>query len=120
MGVEYTCIVCPLSCRVSVEETAEGLKISGYSCKRGEAHARNEHTNPRRMLTSTVRIKGAQLPRLPVISSEEIPRVIMKECLDVIYQTTVTAPVMRGEVIIPDICGSGIDILASRSLSAVK
>ena len=29
---EYTCIVCPVSCRITVEETADGLKVSGNVC----------------------------------------------------------------------------------------
>lgn len=116
MKAEYTCIVCPVSCRVQVEEQGDQLLISGYGCKRGEVHARNEHTNPSRMLTSTVKIKSNDFARIPVISSAEIPRSKMMDCLALVYQTETIAPVVCGQVLISNICNTGVDILASRTI----
>lgn len=116
---EYTCIVCPLSCRLRVEEKDGQLLISGNTCKRGLDFGRAEHTAPARMLTSTVRIGGALFPRMPVVGTAEVPKARLMECLAAVYRTTVTAPVRCGEVILHDVCGTGVDIVASRSMEAV-
>lgn len=113
---EYTCIVCPVSCRIAVEEKDGQLEIKGNTCKRGYEFARNEHTLPKRMLTSTVAVSGGSLSRLPVVSSEEIPKKDISKCLEIVYKTEVNAPVCMGDVIIENILGIGVDIVASRSL----
>lgn len=115
---EYTCIVCPLSCRLTVAETDAGINVEGYSCVRGKRFGIAEHTAPTRMLTSTVRIEGALFPRLPVVSSGEVPRDKLRDCLAEVYRTTIKAPVMRGDVVIENVCGTGVDIVSSRTMPA--
>jgi CxxC motif-containing protein len=109
-----TCIVCPNSCRIRVKE--DGLDISGYQCKRGLEHARNEIGNPMRMLTATVAVTGAAFKLLPVISSAEVPRKMLRSCLRAIYGLRVQAPVRAGSVILSNVCGTGADILAARTM----
>jgi len=113
---EYICIVCPSSCRLQVEESAGTIKVSGNECKRGIAHAESEHKNPMRMLTTTVAICGGTLPRLPVISADEIPKSKLKECLNLLYCISLAAPIKCGEIVCRDICGTGVDVVASRSM----
>ena len=118
MTKEFVCIVCPSSCRLTVEELGDGqYKVSGNTCKRGVDHGIREYTNPQRMLTTTVAISGAELPRLPVISSGELPKAKLCQCLDELYQTVVTAPITSGQVILHNICGTGVDICASRTMN---
>ena len=117
---EYTCIVCPVSCRICVEETEDGLKVSGNQCKRGEKHALAEHTRPMRMLTTTVKLNHGRFPRIPVISEQEIPKSLMKQCLEILYQAEAEAPVACGDVIINNICGTGVDIVAARSMERME
>ncbi|MDR1893819.1 MAG: DUF1667 domain-containing protein, partial [Spirochaetales bacterium] len=76
----------------------------------------HEFQNPTRMLTTTVAIAGGTLPRLPVISREEIPKDRLEECLKVLYRKKVEAPLGCGDVIVKDICQTGVDVLASRSM----
>ncbi len=113
---EYTCIVCPVSCRIRVEETSEGLKVSGNNCKRGERHAITEHTDPVRMLTTTVVLHGANFQRLPVISTSEVPKRLLKQCLKSLYDVEVSVPVHCGDVLVKDICGTGVDVIAARTV----
>ncbi|MDR1940326.1 MAG: DUF1667 domain-containing protein [Clostridiales bacterium] len=115
---ELVCIVCPESCRLSVAETDGVLAVEGNGCKRGEAHALNEYTRPMRMLTSVVAVESGVLPRLPVISDGEIPKDKIDEALRAIYKIRVAAPVLCGDVIIKNICGTDVDIVASRSMRA--
>ena len=115
---EYTCIVCPNSCRITVEEAPGGLNISGYKCKRGLTFAENEHTAPTRMLTSTVKLSGAKQNRLPVITAGEIPKSKLFECQNALFSIAVRAPIKCGEVVLKDVCGTGVDVVATRSIEA--
>ena len=117
MTRNFVCIVCPSSCRLSGSEKDGEIKVSGNDCRRGEEHGKEEFREPRRMLTTTVAIGNGNLPRLPVISSREIPKVKLDEALRLLYKTEVSAPVRCGDVIVKNICDTGADVIASRSLT---
>ena len=68
------------------------------------------------MVTTTVKIRNAILPRLPVISEGEVPKGKLKECLNDLYQISVEAPVRCGDIIVKNICGTGVNILAARTM----
>jgi CxxC motif-containing protein len=116
MKKEFTCIVCPMSCHLTVYKDGNDIVVEGNSCKRGKIFGENEFINPKRMLTTTVKITGSHLARLPVISNDEIPKSKIFECVNELYKITVEAPIKRGYIIMKDICGTGIDIVASRSI----
>lgn len=113
---EYICIVCPNSCRLEVTDDNGRLSVEGAGCKLGIAHGEKEYTNPERMLTTTVSITGGTHRRLPVISAAELPKDKMEDCLNVLYSRTLKAPVARGQIIEQNICGTGVNIIASRSM----
>jgi CxxC motif-containing protein len=118
MKKEYVCIVCPNSCRLSVEEVhgSDEIVVTGYGCQRGIVYGRDEHTNPKRMLTTTVVIEGGTLPRLPVISASEIPKAKLRECLAELMGLSVVAPVKCGDVVAGNVGATGVDVLAARSM----
>ena len=118
---ELTCIVCPMSCHleVTVGNNGEIISVMGNTCKRGDKYARTELTNPVRMLTSTVKLEGGLYKRLPVITSDNIPKGKMTEVMEAISEVTVEAPVKIKDVIIENVCGLGVDIVASRSMEKI-
>ena len=118
---EMICIVCPMSCRLEIDLDDQGqiLNVSGNACNRGDVYARKELTNPTRMLTSTVKISGAMYERLPVITSADIPKGKMFDVMKALAHVEVVAPIKINEVIIKDVCGLGVDIIASRSMERV-
>ena len=116
----YTCIVCPMSCSITVREENGQLIVTGNSCPRGEKFAKDEYVEPKRMLTTTIEIEDGVIRRLPVISSAELPKEKISAYLKEIYQVKVKAPVTMGDVIIADLCASGIDIVAARDVEAKK
>jgi CxxC motif-containing protein len=113
---EYVCIVCPASCRLQVEERDGGIAVSGNVCKRGLDYGVQEYTDPKRMLTTTVAIEGGVLPRIPVISDGETPKAKLRDCLAQLYALKLHAPVNAGDVVARNICGTGVDVVASRSM----
>lgn len=120
MKKEFVCIVCPSSCRLTVEEVDGNITVTGNTCKRGLAHGTSEFTNPTRMLTTTVSIDNAIQKRLSVVSTGELPKSQLPECLQHLYSIKLTAPVVAGDVVVANILGSGVDIVAAHSLASTK
>jgi len=116
---DMICIVCPLGCRLKVSGSEAGqgaYVVKGNKCFRGEDYGIKEMTNPTRVLTTTVIITGATVKRLPVRTSGAIPKKLLRQAMDLINKVEVKAPVKSGQIIIDNILGTGIDIIASRSI----
>ena len=117
---QIVCTVCPSGCRLTIGEENGEVRVQGNGCKRGIEYGVNEYRNPMRILTTTVVIEGGMHPRLPVISSGEIPKAKLAECLKALYAIKVCAPVTCGDIIVPDICGIGVNVVASRTMKVRK
>ncbi len=111
---KLVCIVCPVGCRLEVELAQ--MAIKGNKCPRGIKYAKDELTAPKRVVTSTVKIKGGIYKRLPVKTNGDIPKEIVFECIKEINKVEVESPINIGEVIIKNVLGSNIDIVATRKM----
>lgn len=120
MKKEFTCIVCPMSCALTVDQQNGEIVVLGNGCKRGLEFGKNEFSNPKRMVTTTVKITGSHLKRLPVISTQELPLDHLFVYMHDLYQVTMEAPVKKGQIVIENIGGSGVDMVASRSLKQIE
>lgn len=121
MKKEMVCIVCPMSCHLTVKlEKNKVIDVSGNTCPRGAKYANEELTNPTRMLTSTVVIKNASIPRCPVVTSEPIPKKKIREVMKQINKVKVKAPIYRDDIIIENVSRTGVNIIASRTLERKK
>ncbi|MBP3705544.1 MAG: DUF1667 domain-containing protein [Clostridia bacterium] len=108
------CINCPLGCPLTVEmEDGKVVAIKGNTCKRGEAYAIKEMTAPARTVTSTVRVQGGERPVVAVRTKTDIPKDKIFACMEAINAAEITAPVKIGDVVIADVCGTGVDVVAS-------
>ncbi len=113
----YLCTGCPLGCRLEVDAVdGDVIEVRGHTCKRGERYGRQEYLDPRRPLSTTVWVRGAQVARLPVRSAEAVPRDRLVEVAEALRGVCVEAPVQRGQVVLSDVAGTGVDIVATRSL----
>ncbi len=112
---DITCIICPRGCTVSVSGEGEEIdSIRGQQCRRGEEYAREEFICPSRILTSTVIVEKKEgIRMMPVRSDRPVPKALMKECMGEIRKLRVKAPVHRYDVLLPDILGTGADIVAT-------
>ncbi|TFF85473.1 MAG: DUF1667 domain-containing protein [Promethearchaeota archaeon] len=114
---EITCIGCPKGCQITVKKLKNGeIEPEGYSCKKGKEYAIQEYTDPRRILTTTMKVKGGKLPLIPVRSNKGIPKGKLIDGMDVIANKQADAPIKMGDVLISNILGLDVDILASRDL----
>ena len=114
---ELICIVCPKGCRL----IADGdLNVTGNACERGVAYAHEELLDPVRTLTSTVRVSGAALRRCPVRTGSPIPKGLIFDAMRMLDSIELVAPVIEGYVVVPDIGGTGIPFVTTRSLAPVR
>jgi CxxC motif-containing protein len=110
---EFTCVVCPWGCHL---KTDGDNNISGYSCLRGYKYAQKELTDPRRSISGSVRICGGAQNVIPVKTSEPIPKHLLLEAAALLHTVVVYPPIKTGDVIVPDILGTGINFIAARSM----
>ncbi len=114
---ELTCINCPLGCQLKVEMNGgEVVSVSGNTCKRGEIYARKEVVSPTRTVTSTVAVVGGVHPVVPVKTKSDIPKSKIFDCMKEINAAAVKAPVHIGDVIIENVCSSGVDVVATANM----
>lgn len=114
---ELICIGCPLGCMITVGmENGEVVSVTGNTCKRGDAYARKEVTNPTRIVTSTVAVRGGDHAMVSVKTKEDIPKSRIGDCIDALKGVSVEAPVSIGDVIVPDVLGLGVDVIATKNV----
>ncbi len=111
---EFTCIVCPRGCHLVIDDK---LNVTGNTCNRGKEYAINEVTNPMRNITSTVKIESKSVNRLPVKTSNNIPKGKMFLVMKELNKVSVKAPIKMNEVIISNVLGLGVDIIATRDVA---
>ena len=115
--VNLLCIGCPLGCPLEVEmEGSEVLTVTGQTCRNGEKYARKELTNPTRIVTSTVRVTGGTLATVSVKTASAIPKGKIFDCVRELQAIDLTAPVAIGDVIIENVCGTGVSIVATKNV----
>lgn len=113
----FICTACPMGCKLIVRmEGDDVIKILGNRCRRGETYGRQEAIAPQRMVATTVRIPNGFHPLLPVYTKGTIPKSRIPEVLAKIRAIEVSAPVKAEDVIIPNIIGTGVDVIASRDM----
>ena len=116
-----TCINCPLGC--SIEVTMEGseiLSITGNTCPRGETYARNEVTDPKRVVTSSVYVVNGERAVVSVKTEEAIPKNKIFDCVKAMRELKLEAPVAIGDVVTDNIAGTGIKLVATANVSVAS
>lgn len=114
---ELTCIGCPLGCSITVTmENGEVTEISGNTCKRGSDYASKEVTHPTRIVTSTVRVSGGTIPMVSCKTRTDIPKDKIFACTNAIKEVVLTAPVSIGDVVLSNVAGTGVDIIATKNV----
>ena len=116
--VQLTCIGCPLGCPLTVEmEGKEVTSVTGNTCPNGEAYARKEMTNPTRIVTSSVRVRGGILNVVSVKTASDIPKGKIFDCMRALGDVDISAPVTIGQVVLQNIAGTGVDVVATKNVS---
>ncbi len=113
----FTCIVCPIGCEIDVKlDNGKIISVSGNKCPRGKEFVLQEVKNPLRVLTTTVRIENGEYAMLPVRTDRPVPKSKIFDIMREISLIRAKAPVKMYDVIARDICGTGANVIATRSM----
>ena len=116
MEKNLVCIVCPIGCRLKITGTMDNPAIGGNKCEKGITYAHDEMTNPLRMVCTTIRIKGGLHNVIPVKTDRPIPDKYKLEVTKAINKIELNSPVKMGDIIIKDLFGTGVNIVAERDM----
>ncbi len=121
--LQFNCTTCPSECllTVEVERDANGAvaavrSVTGNSCPRGDKFAHQELTCPMRVLTTTVAVSGGDEALLPVRTAEAIPLELHAQAMALIRSLVVDVPVRMGDVILPNLLDTDINLVASMDI----
>lgn len=116
MEQNITCINCPMGCRMSVTvENGSVTEVRGNTCKRGEKYAQQECVAPERMVTAVLPVEGRKMP-VSVKTRSPIPKKEIVHCMQQLAKVHLAAPVHAGEVVLANVCGSGVDVIATKTV----
>lgn len=125
--LQFNCTTCPSECllTVKVERSADGAviearSVTGNSCPRGDKFAHQELTCPMRMLTTTVAVSGGDEVLLPVRTAEAIPLELHAQAMALIRGLAVNAPIHMGDVILPNLLDTNINLIASMDINQAQ
>lgn len=114
------CVTCPKGCTLTVTREGETVVQIQNGCKRGHEYARQELVDPRRMVATSVKVRGGIHPLMPVYTAAPFPKPRIPELLALLRSIELQAPVTLDQVVVRDALGSGIDVKASRKMDAVE
>lgn len=119
MKKEYICIACPVGCHLTLEENSEGdIKVTGNKCIRGDNYAREEFSEPKRVVTATCSSGRDNCGRIPVKTNKPILKEHIDSLLKEIYSIKIDNSVKRGMILIKNYRDTGVDVVATGSLKS--
>lgn len=112
------CVGCPLGCEIklTLSDGDEVIEVGGNKCKEGKQYALEEFSNPVRTLTATVLTQDSSQPLLPVRTSKPILKTLLRQGMNIIADTIVKPPIRMGDVIVPNLLDTGVDVIATSDL----
>lgn len=116
---EFTCIVCPVGCHLTITKENNEYEVSGNSCKRGEAYGKQEMIAPKRNISSTIRVTDGFLNLVPVKTDSQIPKELIFEVMKEINKVKVKAPIKVGDILIENVSNTGVNIVATRDIEKI-
>ena len=116
--VTLTCIRCPKGCQVTVAlEGGRVTAVTGNGCPRGDAYARKEVTDPTRVVTTVVPVSGSGVARMvSVKTAGDVPKAKVLDVVRALSGVRLAAPVHIGDVVLVDVCGTGVDVVATKDV----
>jgi len=118
MKGQFSCVVCPTSCVGNAEWDEIELQNTDHAqCKLAWDYVRGEIFDPRRTLTTTVRIEDGELPLVSVKTDPPVPKGKVFEIMQHLAHVAVQAPVNIGDVLVSNVLGTGSNIVATKKIA---
>ena len=67
------------------------------------------------MITAVIPCENSETP-LSVKTAEPVPKHLISAVMEQLRKVHIAAPVAQGQVILPDVCGTGVSVIATRAL----
>ncbi len=118
--MEYTCIVCPRGCHLVAEKVMvdgkETITVTGNFCNRGIKYATEEMTMPMRTVTTSLHVENGEIRMVSAKTANTVPKASIDQVLAEAAKTTASAPIKVGDVLIENVAGTGVDLVATRNI----
>jgi CxxC motif-containing protein len=112
-----TCVLCPVGCELEVcGSGSSDVQVIGNQCDKGIPFAVEEVLHPKRNLATSVPVRGTAAMMVSVRLSGPVPREMLFPILAEIARLRPEAPVRRGQVLIAGVLGTGVDVIATRTV----
>lgn len=108
------CISCPLGCEIEAEISGDDVTVSGNRCPRGKEYALNEIKDPRRVVTSNVKVIDGVFPLASVKTTGAIPKDKIFTLIDKLKEVELKAPIKIGQVVFENLFETGFDVIVTR------
>ncbi|MBA7559322.1 DUF1667 domain-containing protein [Candidatus Atribacteria bacterium 1244-E10-H5-B2] len=117
MEREFICIICPNSCRISIEYEGTNIRnIKGDECPKGKDYVKNEITNPLRVFTGSVLVENGDFSLVSVKTHVPIPKKYLKKIGEITRRIKVEVPVEIGQIVASNLLDNNIDLVATRKI----
>jgi len=113
--METTCIMCPMGCALTIEEKNGVVSVTGNTCPRGEKYGVGEYTDPKRMVTTLLKVRGGGV--LSVKTSEPIRKALVSLALQEAASVCIGRSVKAGDIVLQNVANSGADFIATADLT---
>ncbi len=122
MVKKLVCIQCPLGCEMEVKLNGKMgvMEIKGNRCPRGYDYAMEEMIDPKRILTTSVKVENGDIDLVSVRTDKPIPKRLLKEAMEAIRKAKVKAPVRVGDIVLSNLLGTGANVMATRTVEPKK
>jgi len=101
-------------------ENNKVVSVSGNTCKRGDTYAKKEVTDPVRTVTSTIKVSGGDITQVSCKTSTDVKKDRVMDVMRALKGVKTTAPVSIGDVLIKDVVGTGVDIIATKDIKKIN
>ncbi|MCR5503615.1 MAG: FAD-dependent oxidoreductase [Lachnospiraceae bacterium] len=114
---QVICIRCPNGCLVTADRKEDGgFEVSGNLCPKGREYIINEFTDPRRNISSIIRVENGRGPVVSCKTSSEIPKGKIGEVMKEVRLARAKAPVKVGDVLLKNVADTGVDMIATADM----
>lgn len=121
--INLKCKVCPVGCNLTIKKDPSDPNlylVEGNQCARGQDYGIKEILEPSRIITSRVLLDNGPMSRIPVKTNDIIPHELIDQCMEIIKEIRVSAPINKGDIIIENILQTGVDLVAARKVNSLK
>ena len=115
MKTNMICICCPLGCNMNIVKSDLEYLVSNNKCPRGKKYAIEEVTTPKRVITSTIKIINGIYTVIPVKTDQPAPKEKVFTIMKILASVTVEAPIKIGDVIVENVAGTEVNIIATKT-----